>query len=52
MIDNHTMTVIANDLVPITPYKTNVLNIAMGKCTRIRNTHRPLTYFQDKDMTW
>ncbi|KAJ5527875.1 hypothetical protein N7513_012034 [Penicillium frequentans] len=31
MIDNHTMTVIANDLVPITPYKTNVLNIAMGQ---------------------
>jgi FtsP/CotA-like multicopper oxidase with cupredoxin domain len=30
-IDNHTMTVIANDLVPIQPYKTNVLNIAMGK---------------------
>jgi FtsP/CotA-like multicopper oxidase with cupredoxin domain len=30
-IDNHTMTVIANDLVPIQPYETNVLNIAMGK---------------------
>jgi FtsP/CotA-like multicopper oxidase with cupredoxin domain len=30
-IDNHTLTVIANDLVPITPYKTNVLNLAMGK---------------------
>jgi FtsP/CotA-like multicopper oxidase with cupredoxin domain len=30
-IDNHTMTVIANDLVPIQPYKTNVLNIAMGE---------------------
>ena len=29
-IDNHTMTVIANDIVPIEPYKTNVLNIAMG----------------------
>lgn len=29
-IDNHTLTVIANDLVPIRPYKTNVLNIAMG----------------------
>ncbi|KAJ5777184.1 hypothetical protein N7520_000430 [Penicillium odoratum] len=31
MIDNHTMTVIANDLVPITPYETNVLNIGMGQ---------------------
>ncbi|CAG8187589.1 unnamed protein product [Penicillium olsonii] len=30
-IDNHTMTVIANDLVPIEPYKTTVLNIAMGQ---------------------
>jgi FtsP/CotA-like multicopper oxidase with cupredoxin domain len=30
-IDNHTLTVIANDLVPITPYKTNVLNLGMGK---------------------
>ncbi|CAI7651201.1 hypothetical protein N7533_012970 [Penicillium manginii] len=30
-IDNHTLTVIANDLVPITPYKTNVLNLAMGQ---------------------
>jgi hypothetical protein len=30
-IDNHTMTVIANDLVPIQPYKTNILNIAMGE---------------------
>jgi FtsP/CotA-like multicopper oxidase with cupredoxin domain len=30
-IDNHTMTVIANDLVPIQPYQTNVLNIAMGE---------------------
>lgn len=31
MIDNHTMTVIANDLVPIEPYQSNVLNIAMGE---------------------
>src|SRR4051794_28542219 len=30
-IDNHTMTVKANNLVPIQPYKTNVLNIAMGE---------------------
>jgi FtsP/CotA-like multicopper oxidase with cupredoxin domain len=31
MIDNHTMTVIASDLVPITPYETTVLNIGMGQ---------------------
>lgn len=30
-IDNHTMTVIASDLVPIVPYDTTVLNIAIGK---------------------
>ncbi|KAK2037572.1 multicopper oxidase [Colletotrichum somersetense] len=31
MIDNHTMTVIASDLVPITPFTTNVLNLGMGQ---------------------
>lgn len=31
MIDNHTMTVIASDLVPIEPYTTNVLDIGMGQ---------------------
>lgn len=30
-IDNHTMTVIASDLVPITPYTTEVLDITMGE---------------------
>lgn len=30
-IDNHTMTVMATDLVPIVPYTTNVLNIAIGQ---------------------
>ncbi|KAF4541431.1 Multicopper oxidase [Lasiodiplodia theobromae] len=30
-VDNHTMTVIANDLVPIVPYNTTVLNIGMGQ---------------------
>jgi FtsP/CotA-like multicopper oxidase with cupredoxin domain len=30
-IDNHTMTIIASDLVPIVPYTTTVLNIGMGK---------------------
>ncbi|KAH8658262.1 multicopper oxidase [Xylariales sp. PMI_506] len=31
MIDNHTLTVIATDLVPITPYSTTVLDIGMGQ---------------------
>ncbi|KAF2102300.1 hypothetical protein NA57DRAFT_35573 [Rhizodiscina lignyota] len=30
-MDNHTMTVIASDLVPITPYTTEVLDITMGQ---------------------
>ncbi|GKT45887.1 laccase-2 [Colletotrichum spaethianum] len=30
-IDNHTMQVIATDLVPITPYNTTVLDIGMGQ---------------------
>jgi len=29
-IDNHTLTVIATDLVPIVPYTTEILNIGMG----------------------
>lgn len=31
MIDNHTMTVMATDLVPIVPYTQTVLDIGMGK---------------------
>ncbi|KAF1840066.1 multicopper oxidase [Cucurbitaria berberidis CBS 394.84] len=31
MIDNHTMQVIAADLVPIEPYETDVINIGMGQ---------------------
>ncbi|KAK2053050.1 multicopper oxidase [Colletotrichum caudatum] len=31
MIDNHTMTVIASDLVPVTPFTTNILNLGMGQ---------------------
>ncbi|KAF2124574.1 multicopper oxidase [Dothidotthia symphoricarpi CBS 119687] len=31
MIDNHTMTVIAADLVPIVPYETTVLTMGMGQ---------------------
>ncbi|KAI2623780.1 multicopper oxidase [Xylaria nigripes] len=30
-IDNHTLTVIANDLVPIVPFKTNMVNVAIGQ---------------------
>lgn len=31
MIDGHTLTVIAMDLVPIQPYITKFINIGMGK---------------------
>jgi hypothetical protein len=31
MIDNHTLTVMSHDFVPITPYQTQIVNIAMGK---------------------
>jgi FtsP/CotA-like multicopper oxidase with cupredoxin domain len=31
MIDGHTMTVVATDLVPIVPYKTTVLSIGIGQ---------------------
>ncbi|RDW63077.1 uncharacterized protein DSM5745_10188 [Aspergillus mulundensis] len=31
MVDNHTLTVIANDLVPIQPYETTVLDIAIAQ---------------------
>ncbi|PQE24287.1 multicopper oxidase protein [Rutstroemia sp. NJR-2017a BVV2] len=30
-IDNHTLTVMAMDFVPIVPYETDILNIAMGQ---------------------
>lgn len=30
-IDNHTLTVIANDFVPIVPFTTDVLDITMGE---------------------
>lgn len=39
MIDNHTMTVIASDLVPIQPYTTKVLDIGMGQ--RYDVSHNP-----------
>ena len=33
-IDNHTMTVIANDFVPVKPYETNV--VTLGVCLAMR----------------
>ncbi|KAF7856337.1 hypothetical protein EAF04_009865 [Stromatinia cepivora] len=30
-VDNHILTIMANDLVPIVPYQTEVLNIAIGQ---------------------
>ncbi|KAF7554168.1 hypothetical protein G7Z17_g3114 [Cylindrodendrum hubeiense] len=30
-IDNHTMTVISADLVPVEPYETTIVNVAMGQ---------------------
>ena len=32
MIDNHTLTVIAIDLVPVEPFTTNIISIGIGKC--------------------
>lgn len=32
MIDNHTLTVIAIDLVPIEPFTTNIISIGIGEC--------------------
>lgn len=40
-IDNHTLTVIASDLVPIVPYDTTVLNIGIGRSPPPR-FHPPL----------
>lgn len=34
-IDNHTMTVIANDFVPIQPYTTNVVTLGVGQRTDV-----------------
>ncbi|ORY68701.1 multicopper oxidase [Pseudomassariella vexata] len=31
MIDNHTLTVISSDLVPITPYETTTINVGIGQ---------------------
>ena len=47
-IDNHTMTVIANDFVPIEPYETNMLTLGVGQRTDVivQATGRPT------DMVW
>jgi FtsP/CotA-like multicopper oxidase with cupredoxin domain len=34
-IDNHTLTVIANDFVPVKPYNTNVVTLGVGQRTDI-----------------
>lgn len=43
MIDNHTLEVIANDLVPIVPYNTTDLSIGMGERYDIIVTAKDLT---------
>jgi len=43
MIDNHTLEVIANDLVPIVPYNTTTLSIGMGERYDIVVTAKGLT---------
>lgn len=34
-IDNHTMTVIANDFVPVVPYKTSMVTLGVGQRTDV-----------------
>ena len=34
-IDNHTMTVMANDYVPVEPYETNVVTLGIGQRTDV-----------------
>jgi FtsP/CotA-like multicopper oxidase with cupredoxin domain len=43
-IDNHTLTVIASDLVPIVPYTTEVLDIAMGEKFYLFLPHMNISY--------
>lgn len=46
-IDNHTMTVIANDFVPIEPYETDVITLGVGQRSDVlvRGTGRPTDSF-------
>lgn len=48
MIDNHNLTVIAMDLVPIKPFTTNIVYIGMGLSLF---HHLPLYSFTEKSMT-
>ena len=34
-IDNHTLTVVANDFIPVVPYTTNVVTVAVGQRTDV-----------------
>jgi len=34
-IDNHTLTVIANDFIPVVPYTTNVVTVGVGQRTDV-----------------
>jgi hypothetical protein len=47
MIDNHQLTVIAMDLVPIKPYSTNFINIGMGErlCKLTRSKSNNIVIF-------
>jgi FtsP/CotA-like multicopper oxidase with cupredoxin domain len=41
-LDKHVFTVIASDFVPIVPYKTTTLAMAVGKLTRLlHSNHTP-----------
>jgi FtsP/CotA-like multicopper oxidase with cupredoxin domain len=52
MIDDHTLTVIAMDLVPIQPYTTKFINIGMGKRKHVSFYRKSLTLNgQASDMT-
>lgn len=42
-IDNHTLTVIAMDFVPIQPFTTDVLSIGIGMCVPIRGPLPPFS---------
>lgn len=51
MIDDHTLTVIAMDLVPIQPYTTKFINIGMGKLDHVSAHRSSLTsIWQASDM--
>jgi Multicopper oxidase len=47
-IDNHEMTVIANDFVPVVPYKTNIVTLGIGQRTDVLVTANG----KDTDAVW